>query len=217
MNITSPIEISSFLLQVNQQVIDRYDSLIGTISMIAAIFGVIIVIVLFFVTVRHIKVDKEIEKYKKEIQVEKQTASTITENLQTLFIQNKNWVETEKEKIGKEMKDVSDLPKEKLKKWEDLERRIDSLNEKIGFKEGVVSTSPVLPELITSAEFYGGTVPFSYSPTKTCEKCGVQYKIKFDSNASPYALQYNALTNQLSKCPVCHHENSESDYPLHTI
>ncbi len=202
MNITAPIEMSSFLLQVNQQVIDRYDSLIGTISMVAAVFGVIIAIVFFFATVKYITVNKEIKKYKKEIQSEREAAKKIRAELQTLFTKSEQWLTDEKGKIEKEVEKISDIPKEKLETLERLEKRLDGLKEGIAFQEGVVSATP--PDF----RFYGGWLDrTSFSGlTETCQKCGVQYKDK-SNPSSAYTIE--SMMNQQSECPVCHHINSK--------
>lgn len=213
MNITAPIEISSFLLQVNQQVIDRYDSLIGTISMIAAVFGVIIAVVFFFATVKYITVNREIKRYKKEIQSERETAKKIRADLQATFAKSEKWLDDEKGKIEKEVEKISNIPKEKLETLERLEKRLDGLKEGIAFQEGAISASPldfVGTRTNQRAGFYGSfsdrVTPFS--ATHTCKKCGALYK----DTSEPITDIYSVLPSRHHRCPVCSHVNNENDF-----
>ena len=86
-------ELLSFLLQANQQVIDRYDSLIGTMSMIATIFGVILGISIAQDFLNRSKITKEIQEYKNGVKRAAKNAQQSAQKISNLLS------ETEKRNI----------------------------------------------------------------------------------------------------------------------
>ncbi len=176
----------------------------NTMTVLATIFAVIIAIVLAFFTLRQISVEKEIQLYKEDIKKQRDTLRIETDAIKKDLISSAEWVKSKKSEIEKALeKPLSTQTKSDLEK---LKKKVDSLQEEVAFKRGIVSvpTGPfggsylssmqVSTSSINDPHIYSGylksTDPFSLTYSKTCNKCGKSYN------------EVASITS-ISSCPHC--------------
>jgi len=178
----------------------RISNLTNLIAMIAAVFGVIIAIVLAFFTIRQWSVDREVKLYKEEIRRQKELVESEANSVKKELADIKAWLKSKKEDIQKILdKPSSKKTRQELKK---LQEEIDKLKEELSYKQGVIESTP-LPHSISlnhsASDILGSTIYASdiLSDEKTCQGCGKKYK--------KYSAGYTLVGG--TRCPHCGYYN----------
>lgn len=164
----------------------KTDSLIGYISMIATVFGVIVAIVVGVFSLRQYWVDKDIRSYRKEIKDQKnliiEEIKATREKLEKETLEFSKCIKAGKVKIQEAQKELEKIEMSKnppLKEVEQakelikkLNSQLDELKEGIAFKQGVLSN-------ISTPSIINVDQPAIWADTfllnKQCKACGKTY------------------------------------------
>ncbi len=196
----------------------QFNVLATWIAVIAAIFGVIVTIVVGFFAIRQLNVDREIRRYRDDIRKQQKNASDVVRRM-TKDLSAASAVLAEarvtKNQLEEELKkpESPQVQQEILK----LQEKIDGLEDAISYSRGALSASPSVmgggidESLIAnspSSVFYG-SIPETYtvaaSGQERCKKCKKYYS---KSGGFPGVLASDGVFTwgedaSLNKCPHC--------------
>jgi hypothetical protein len=183
-------DITQQFLQFYQLSNNKIDNLINFIAMIAAVFGVIVAIVIGFFAIRQLSVDREIKAYKEEIRQQKELIKEEAIATKKELAELRTWTREKKNEIQKALgKPISRKTKQELKR---LEEEIDKLREEIAFRQGSISTLPKSTDLPSLGHISSRGI---LDTMKICSNCKQTYL------EDPYRATLG------SQCPYCGHLN----------
>ncbi|MCX6722693.1 MAG: hypothetical protein NT094_01330, partial [Candidatus Staskawiczbacteria bacterium] len=171
----------------------KIDTLINFIAMIAAVFGVIVAIVLAFFTIRQLSVDREIKQYKEEIKRQKELFDAEVIATKKELEEITSWAKGKKEEVQKMLSKPS--AKKTKRELEKLQEDIDKLRAEISYKQGSISSFP----LTVGGGGGGGNIGFMsgalLSSQKICQLCKRTYSTPISASL-------------MSICPYCGNVNT---------
>ena len=199
-NIQQAIGFENYVGMLNNNI----NLFINLITMIATIFGIIVAIVIAFFAIRQINVDREIRKYRDEIKCQKEEAIKLVEKTKVDLSTLSKWTEEKKKEIEKALK----RPASKLtqKKLENLDKKIEDLEDEIAYKRGAISAtaSGISGDNILSRSFSGQyRTAYSVYNFTECKNCGKTYDKNLNTINNSSYISVLSIADDKTKCPYC--------------
>ncbi len=217
--VVAPYNPSQELLQFYQLAASRADHYTNTVSMIAAVFGVIITVIVVVLTTRQFFADREISAYKEDIRREKASIEKEAILTRNRFIEITQSAEEQREILEARMKDFEAKMKEHTPKTDkelsELKEGLADIKRTLDINRGWVSVtgaaSTISAGIVNSPQAWnviGATGPRSagyaraYEPIEmiSCKKCGKLYPAEKNDLA---AVATHLSSPVGRECPNC--------------